>query len=71
MYEQERPFDYPGSSQGDPSGEVVYDECFNCHAEVPETEGEHQVVHTHRIEGRAVAQDTEFICYRCSEDEGP
>ena len=41
-------------------------ECEACHEE--KTEGESVVVYTHRIEGRAVAQDTEWICDDCTDE---
>ena len=38
-------------------------ECESCGQE--SNEGESVVVHTHRIEGRAVAEDTEWVCGDC------
>jgi len=46
---------------------AVYDECSVCREEVPETDGEAVVVHYHRVEGRAVGTDVEFVCNRCIE----
>ena len=63
VYDDERPFDSPGSSQGD-AGPVIA-ECGHCGDEVDEEAGEHKVVFTHRVEGRAVGTDEEFICNRC------
>ena len=63
-YEQERPFDYPGSSQGEVDNPFM--ECEACQNEEDrENEGEWVVDHTHRIEGRAVAQDWVWICAAC------
>jgi len=42
-------------------------ECEACHEEKPETCGESVVVYTHRIEGRAVGVDTEWVCNDCIE----
>lgn len=46
---------------------VTYDECDSCHAEVPVDYGESVVTFYHRIEGRAVGTDTEFVCRDCIE----
>ena len=66
VYDDERPFDYPGSANA-PSDPVDVD-CFNCNETVEEDKGEWVVTYTHRIEGRAVAEDTEFICGSCLEE---
>ena len=41
-------------------------ECESCGQE--SNEGESVVVHTHRIEGRAVAEDREWICVDCLDE---
>jgi len=57
----------PHSSRGaaapDSDEEMEMIECEACHEE--KTEGESVVVYTHRVEGRAVAEDTEWICRDC------
>ena len=46
---------------------VEEEQCAACGEMVPETDGESVVVFTHRIEGRAVAQDWEWVCDDCIE----
>ena len=41
------------------------DECAACQTMQPVEGGEDIVTYTHRIEGRAVAQDWEWICAKC------
>jgi hypothetical protein len=41
------------------------EECAGCHEMKPEKGGESVVTHTHRIDGQAVAQDTEWVCADC------
>ena len=50
-----------------PKGEPVeeLDECAACGEEKPIDGGEEVVTYTHRVEGRAVAQDSEFVCGDC------
>jgi len=47
--------------------EIEMVECDACHEEKPETCGESVVVYTHRVEGRAVGVDTEWVCNDCIE----
>lgn len=51
-----------------PEPDEEVDDCFQCHETKPVDEGEGVVVHTHRIEGRAVAQDVEFVCRDCLDE---
>lgn len=57
------PLTSAGAERIAPDGEKEMIECEACHEE--KTEGESVVVHTHRVEGRAVAQDTEWVCQDC------
>ena len=43
------------------------EECASCHEFKPYGKGESVVVFTHRIEGRAVGQDYEWVCHDCIE----
>jgi hypothetical protein len=46
---------------------IEMEECAACGEMTPVDDGESIVTHTHRIEGRAVAHDHEFVCNRCIE----
>lgn len=43
-------------------------QCEACGEEKPAEDGESVVVYTHRIDGRAVAEDYEWVCRSCLDE---
>jgi hypothetical protein len=69
VYDDEWPFDYPGSSQGEAdSREMEY--CEGCDRDMPLDEGTSHIVGVTQVDRMVVSEEHEWRCKECSESEG-